>query len=101
MVQQLVGREPEQAILRKALQSGEPEMVAVIGRRRVGKTFLVRSVYAGKIDFEITGVQDGNLQAQLQHFTDRLNYHARPIMPSVKRKKKCATGLPMNTRFFI
>lgn len=81
MQQQLTGRQPEQAILQKALQSGEPEMVAVIGRRRVGKTFLVRSVYAGKIDFEITGVQNGNLRAQLQHFTDRLNYHARPILP--------------------
>lgn len=81
MQQQLVGRLPEQAILKKALQSGEPEMVAVIGRRRVGKTFLVRSAYAEQIDFEITGVQNGNLRAQLQHFTDRLNYHARPLLP--------------------
>lgn len=81
MHQQLTGRQAEQAILHKAFESGEPEMVAIIGRRRVGKTFLVRSVYAGKIDFEITGVQNGNLRAQLQHFTDRLNYHARPILP--------------------
>lgn len=81
MPQQLVGRQAEQAILQKAYESGEPEMVAVIGRRRVGKTFLVRTAYSGKIDFEMTGVQDGNTKAQLQHFADRLNYHARPILP--------------------
>ncbi|MEQ1746300.1 MAG: ATP-binding protein [Saprospiraceae bacterium] len=76
MQQQFVGRQQEQAVLQKALQSHEPEMVAVIGRRRVGKTFLVRSTYSESIDFEITGIQNGSLQEQLQHFTDRLNYHA-------------------------
>jgi uncharacterized protein len=42
----LIGRKKEQDVLLKALNSNEPEMVAVIGRRRVGKTFLIRSVYA-------------------------------------------------------
>ena len=37
MEQPLVGRKEELVILNKALLSGEPEMVAVIGRRRVGK----------------------------------------------------------------
>lgn len=45
MLSQLIGRTKERATLLKALTSPEPEMVAVIGRRRVGKTFLVRSVY--------------------------------------------------------
>lgn len=56
-------------------------MVAVLGRRRVGKTFLIRSVYEGKIYFEMTGVQNGSTIEQLQHFTDRLNYHSRPLLP--------------------
>lgn len=42
MKTKLTGRQAEQAILQKALQSEEAELVAVIGRRRVGKTFLVR-----------------------------------------------------------
>jgi uncharacterized protein len=42
MVQQLIGREAEQKILMEALNSNRAEMVAVIGRRRVGKTFLVK-----------------------------------------------------------
>ena len=77
----LVGRQVEQAILQKALLSNEPEMVAVIGRRRVGKTFLVRSTYVGKISFEITGIQNGSKLEQLQHFTDRINYYAKPVFP--------------------
>lgn len=81
MNQSLVGRQEEQAILQKALQSNEPEMVALFGRRRVGKTFLVRSTYTEKITFEITGIQNGNTREQLQHFIDRLNYYARPILP--------------------
>lgn len=81
MEQKFIGRVQERAVLQKALQSGEPELVAVIGRRRVGKTFLVRSEYADRIDLEITGIQNGSPGEQLQHFTDRLNYHARPILP--------------------
>jgi uncharacterized protein len=77
----MIGRQQEQEILQKALSSTEPEMVAVIGRRRVGKTYLVRSVFQQKIDFEITGIQNGDTQEQLQHFSDRLNYYAKPILP--------------------
>lgn len=39
MKNQLVGREKEQEILRKVLETPEAELVAVLGRRRVGKTF--------------------------------------------------------------
>ena len=84
--QPLVGRQEEQAVLQKAIQSKEPEMVAVVGRRRVGKTFLIRTVYAGRLDFEMTGIQNGGARAQLQHFADRLNYHLRPTI-AVKAPK--------------
>jgi AAA+ ATPase superfamily predicted ATPase len=44
-------------------------MVALIGRRRVGKTFLVRSVYAKHIRFEVTGLQNSStVKAQLNNF---------------------------------
>lgn len=76
-----VGRKEEQKILQKALQSREGELVAVLGRRRVGKTYLVRTTYGKRIRFEMTGVQNGTFQEQLQHFNNRLNYHAKPIIP--------------------
>jgi uncharacterized protein len=40
-----IGREKETQILREALESREAEMVAIIGRRRVGKTALIKHVY--------------------------------------------------------
>ena len=43
-------------------------MVAVIGRRRVGKTFLVRQTYAKQIAFDLTGLQTGSMNTQLQAF---------------------------------
>jgi len=62
----LIGRQEEQEILRKALASTEAEMVAVIGRRRVGKTYLVEQVYQDRIFFQITGLQKQSMQKQLR-----------------------------------
>ena len=81
MQQVLVGRKPEIEILHKALNSPEPEMVALIGRRRVGKTFLIRQALAGKIDFELTGEQNSGKHQQLQNFADRLTLHSKPLLP--------------------
>lgn len=69
----LIGREEEKAILLKALHSPEAEMVAVIGRHRVGKTFLVNAVYQDQIDFEITGIQHAPLKRQLKNFAYQLS----------------------------
>ena len=68
MSNKLIGRKKEQVILRQALQSEESEMVAIIGRRRVGKTFLIRSVYKDKIDIEFTGIQNATCKEQLASF---------------------------------
>jgi len=65
---QLVGRKREQKILLETFQSEEPEMVAVIGRRRVGKTFLVRKVLKGAIDLEFTGIQNTTSKPQIENF---------------------------------
>lgn len=39
MSEVIIGREPERKILKKVLESGEAELVAILGRRRIGKTF--------------------------------------------------------------
>jgi uncharacterized protein len=65
----MIGRAKEREVLLEVLQSRESEMVAVIGRRRVGKTFLVRQVYADAIDLEITGIQNATMKEQIQSFT--------------------------------
>jgi uncharacterized protein len=68
MKNKFIGREKERAILQKTLQSDESEMIAVIGRRRVGKTFLIRTVFEQNIRFELTGQQNATLKRQLNNF---------------------------------
>jgi hypothetical protein len=65
----LVGRKIERAELQDALASGRPELIAVHGRRRVGKTFLIRAVFAEQLCFELTGMRDAKLKVQLENFT--------------------------------
>jgi uncharacterized protein len=68
----LIGRQKEQETLRRALQSNQAELVAIIGRRRVGKTHLISSVYADRIRFETSGVQNASLKEQLNNFQFQL-----------------------------
>jgi len=64
----MIGRTKEIAILDDASQTDRPEMIAVIGRRRVGKTYLIRSYFGKRIDFEMVGLKDGNNERQLRNF---------------------------------
>lgn len=64
----LIGRIPEQAIFAKAMSSSKSEMVAVIGRRRVGKTFLIRKYFERKMTFEFTGIYAGTQADHARQF---------------------------------
>jgi uncharacterized protein len=64
----MIGRKKEIDILAKAYASEKPELIAVFGRRRVGKTYLIGSFFQGKIDFELTGLKDGTKEQQLRNF---------------------------------
>ena len=81
MENKLIGRKKEQQILQEALASNEAEMVSVIGRRRVGKTFLVTSMFQNRIVFEITGIQNASRQIQLRNFRDVLSEFAKSDLP--------------------
>lgn len=77
MQKRLVGRKEEIKVLQEALESDEAEMVSIIGRRRVGKTFLIRSVYEEHISFELEGIQNAPRKEQLKNFTAQLNRQAK------------------------
>ena len=47
-MQKIIGRKAEKAELRKIFASDRPELVVVYGRRRVGKTFLIREFFEGQ-----------------------------------------------------
>ena len=65
----MIGRTQEIKQLKQVQNSKKAELVAVIGRRRVGKTFLIRSFFGDTIDFEMVGLKDGNKEQQLRNFT--------------------------------
>jgi hypothetical protein len=67
-MEDLVGRYGERAILRDALESPSPELIAIYGRRRIGKTFLIRRFFGSSVAFELTGSHAGDMSAQLQAF---------------------------------
>jgi uncharacterized protein len=71
----IVGRSAELKTIHHALTSDKPQLVAVWGRRRVGKTFLMRYGRAPVADwyFELTGQRDGKQRVQLEHFAKALS----------------------------
>lgn len=64
----IIGREEEIRLLQRAYDSQESEFVAIYGRRRVGKTFLVRNVFGNKFTFQYTGVYNIPNKEQLVEF---------------------------------
>ena len=72
----LIGREEELAILEQLYKSDKPEFLALYGRRRVGKTFLIREFFRAKKDvlfFNATGQKDGTLREQTILFTQQIS----------------------------
>lgn len=64
----IVGRKKETALLQSLFDEEESSFVAVYGRRRVGKTFLIRQVYQKHILFECSGVHQKDMAHQLENF---------------------------------
>lgn len=73
MAVQLIGRQKEKATLRSLLRSDESDFVAVYGRRRVGKTFLIETVYKKEIVFSVTGLNKTKKELQIENFVNALN----------------------------
>lgn len=57
----------------ESLQSHRSELIAVYGRRRIGKTYLIRSYFSKHILFSLTGLRNGSLSAQLENFMIELS----------------------------
>lgn len=67
----IVGRKVEMRVLEKFFSSSLAEFLAIYGRRRIGKTFLIRTFFENKnaLFFDITGAKDAPMAEQLSHFT--------------------------------
>ena len=56
LMEKIIGRENELALLSKIIKSDEAELLALYGRRRVGKTFLIRNAFQKQLIFEFSGI---------------------------------------------
>lgn len=70
-----IGREKEISVLKGALSSEKSEFIAVYGRRRVGKTFLVRHAFKDIFTFQVTGLANASMKQQLSNFNLALSKH--------------------------
>jgi len=68
----VVGRYRELALFQKMKDSFDATFLAVYGRRRVGKTFLIRNALHDLIRFELIGLHNGSIAEQLVNFSESL-----------------------------
>ena len=66
--QKFIGRKQQLHELRQILSSDTPEFVAVYGRRRIGKTYLIKQTFKDKFCFQYTGIHGISNKEQLAEF---------------------------------
>jgi AAA+ ATPase superfamily predicted ATPase len=64
----IIGRKKEIELLQRIVESEEPEFIAVYGRRRVGKTYLIKQFFNNKFTFYFSGSENSTMKAQLENF---------------------------------
>jgi AAA+ ATPase superfamily predicted ATPase len=69
MKSNIIGRNAEKKILDDVLSSNNSEFVAIYGRRRVGKTYLVRETFSETLTFELSGLANASTHEQLLNFS--------------------------------
>jgi uncharacterized protein len=84
MMDNIFGRKKEIAVFNDVLASRESEFIAVKGRRRVGKTFLVTTFFKEQTCFYMTGVPNQPIKTQLTAFANELSYRQKKTVDTPK-----------------
>lgn len=70
----VIGRSEELELLDGILNAKDAQLVALYGRRRIGKTYLIREFFQDKgVYFEVTGLKDATMSQQLENFTENFS----------------------------
>jgi AAA+ ATPase superfamily predicted ATPase len=69
----ILGRDSEKQRIKEIVDAEKPAFIAVYGRRRVGKTFLVKEYFNNEFTFYATGLANSNTKTQLVNFTVFIN----------------------------
>lgn len=78
-MERIIGRKAEIKELTRCLNSNQAEFVAIYGRRRVGKTFLVRELLADKMAFYHTGLSPFELKDEVLVNSQLTNFYSSLI----------------------
>lgn len=73
---QIIGREMEQRLIKEYYETEKAELIAVYGRRRVGKTFLIKQCFNNCFDFYFTGSFETSRATQLSIFKNELERYS-------------------------
>lgn len=92
LVTMVIGRKEEINKLNRAFDSEYAEFVAVYGRRRIGKTFLIRETFKGRFTFQYTGVLNVSNQEQIEEFYN--NLLAQGLPKRLTDAKDMVSGVP-------
>ena len=84
MQTEIIGRQYERRLIKQYFDSAKSELVAIYGRRRVGKTFLVKKVFDEKFDFWFTGMYETSRSVQLKQFGKELSKYSGTEIPEPK-----------------
>ncbi|MGM9794931.1 MAG: ATP-binding protein [Candidatus Aphodosoma sp.] len=78
----IIGRKDEIRQLTEYYNSGKAEFIAIYGRRRIGKTYLVRNLFRDKLCFEMSGSIGASNEIQMSNFVHALQdygYNAKEM----------------------
>jgi uncharacterized protein len=81
----IIGRQKEIQRLESITKNKKSEFLAVYGRRRVGKTFLIREFFDYKFDFQISGLANADTSQQLFNFDTTLRKQSNLIFETASR----------------
>jgi AAA+ ATPase superfamily predicted ATPase len=83
-MKEIIGRVTEKQLLEQTLKSDEAELIAMYGRRRVGKTYLIHKTFQKHLIFGFSGVHNASLKEQLTNFRNTLAPLLKlPVSPAV------------------
>ena len=90
----LIGRAYEQKLINSYINSEKAELIAVYGRRRVGKTFLIKRMFDENFAFSFTGIYDVSRAVLLSQFKKHLERYSESTIPKIKNWFEAFDALP-------
>ncbi len=88
----IIGRDKEIKELVELYNSDKSEFVAVYGRRRVGKTFLIDEALKGKITFRHAGLSPVDEEGKKNSLKDQLKHFYFSLQMQGMKKSKCPSS---------